>query len=229
MLFGALQSANLPLDSNSYTQTIAMPVVHATAAYTATDESHVPPVELIDRWEPYIKEASARFSIPEKWIRTIIRIESGGRNTQLGRPIVSNAGAMGVMQLEGGTYKEISARNGLGSDPYNVRDNILAGTAYLRELYNRFGYPQLFEAYNAGPGVCEKHIMHGVSLPAETTNYVREAVMETGSPAAAQKALGEALDPGTKTKLAAASQVHVAAKHVQLVMQLTTPVRRRVA
>lgn len=207
MLFGALHSANLPLDSNSYTRTIA----NATDAYAATDESHVPPAELIssrvpsakvmspaelissrvptakvmppaeliNRWEPYIKEASARFSIPEKWIRTVIRIESGGRTTCFGRPIVSNAGAMGVMQLEGGTYKEISARNGLGSDPYDVHDNILAGTAYLRELYNRFGYPQLFEAYNAGPGVFEKHIMHGISLPAETENYVREAVMDT--------------------------------------------------
>lgn len=195
VLFGTLQSANLPLDSNSYTRTIAMPVVHSTAPHMATDESHVPPAalissrvpsakvmppaELINRWEPYIKEASARYSIPEKWIRTVIRIESGGRTTWSGRPITSNAGAMGVMQLEGGTYKEISARNGLGSNPYNVRDNILAGTAYLRELYKRFGYPQLFEAYNAGPGVCEKHIKNGVSLPAETANYVREAVMDT--------------------------------------------------
>ena len=45
----------------------------------------------------------------------------------------------------------MSEQHDLGPDPYNVRDNILAGTAYLRELYTRFGYPRLFAAYNAGP------------------------------------------------------------------------------
>lgn len=215
MLFAVLQSANLSLIPNSYTQAVArapffrglvyLPQFHflplfQNPAPDATDESHVPPAELINRWEPYIKEASARFSIPEKWIRTIISIESGGHTMLFGRPITSGAGAMGVMQLEPGTYNEISARNGLGSNPYDVHDNILAGTAYLRELYNHYGYPRLFEAYNAGPGVLEAHIIRGIRLPAETVNYVRMAVMGTASPAAAKKAVAEATYVKAKTK-----------------------------
>jgi hypothetical protein len=263
-LFAILQSASLPLVSNSYTRAIAkapffrglvyLPHFHFLPLFRginpdATDESHVPPAELINRWNPYIKEASARYSIPEKWIRTIISIESGGHTMLFGRPITSSAGAMGVMQLEPDTYNQMSARNGLGSNPYDVRDNILAGTAYLRELYNRYGYPRLFEAYNAGPGVLENHIMRGIRLPAETVNYVRMAVMGTGSPAAARRAVAEALDLRTKAKpavklaaakpaaahaaklalvkpagghavkLAAAHQFHVTARPVHLAMR----------
>jgi soluble lytic murein transglycosylase-like protein len=76
------------------------------------------------------------------------------------------------MQLMRGTYKSISQRDGLGSDPQNVHDNILAGTAYLRDLYNRFGYPGVFAAYNAGPGT----VMHHRNLPVETQNYVKMAM-----------------------------------------------------
>jgi soluble lytic murein transglycosylase-like protein len=43
-------------------------------------------------------------------------------------------------------------RLGLGTNPHDPRDNILAGTLYLRLMYDRFGYPGLFGAYNAGPG-----------------------------------------------------------------------------
>lgn len=258
MLFAVLQSASLPLVSNSYTKAIAKAPLFRGLVYlpqfrflplfqgnpdAATDESKVPPADLINRWDPYIKEASQRFSIPEKWIRTIISIESGGHTTWFGKPITSNAGAMGVMQLEPDTYKEISARHGLGANPYNVRDNILAGTAYLSELYNKYGYPRLFAAYNAGPGVLEQHIARGIRLPAETVNYIRKAVLGTGSPAQAKKAVAEAMyqKPKAKpaavkmaaanhavklaaakpvarhaTRLAAAHQVHVAAKPVHL-------------
>jgi soluble lytic murein transglycosylase-like protein len=145
----------------------------------ADDELQMSPQALMDRWEPFITEASERFSIPENWIRTIIRIESGGRTTLFGKPITSAAGAMGVMQLMAQTYDEMRARNGLGADPYNVRDNILAGTAYLHDLYTRYGYPHLFAAYNAGPGRLEQALKHRSALPAETRAYVRYAVIGT--------------------------------------------------
>jgi soluble lytic murein transglycosylase-like protein len=41
---------------------------------------------------------------------------------------------------------------GLGADPNDPCDNILAGTFYLRLMYEWFGYPGLFAAYNAGLG-----------------------------------------------------------------------------
>jgi soluble lytic murein transglycosylase-like protein len=104
-----------------------------------------------------------------------MRIESGGRTILFGRPITSGAGAMGLMQLMGDTYNEMRARNSLGADPYNARDNIMAGAAYLHELYTKYGYPRLFAAYNAGPGRLEEHLHSGHALPAETRTYVRLA------------------------------------------------------
>jgi soluble lytic murein transglycosylase-like protein len=133
------------------------------------------PKALMDRWQPYISEASKRFAVPENWIRAVIRVETGGRTVLFGKPITSDAGAMGLMQLMRDTYNEMRKRNGLGADPYNARDNILAGTAYLRDLYRKYGYPHLFAAYNAGPGRLEDHLHKGQALPAETQAYVRLA------------------------------------------------------
>ncbi len=136
------------------------------------DEDQTAVAQRINRWQPYIAEASVRYALPANWIRAIINIESSGRTTKDGHPITSGAGAVGVMQLMRGTYKAISQRDGLGSDPQNVHDNILAGTAYLRDLYNKFGYPGLFAAYNAGPSA----LIHHRRLPVETQNYVKMAM-----------------------------------------------------
>lgn len=89
-----------------------------------------------------------------------------------GRPITSGAGAMGLMQLMPGTWAEMRAAYRLGFDPHDPRDNILAGTAYLRIMYDRFGYPGLFAAYNAGPARYARHLATGRRLPAETVAYV---------------------------------------------------------
>src|SRR5689334_1260673 len=220
LLFIVLQTASLPIfpatnsPSNGVTRNPLfrglihipefrwVPLFPGALPDAAVDESHMPQDQLIDRWEPFIKEASARYSIPEKWIRTIIRIESGGRTMLLGRPITSGAGAMGVMQLMRDTYSEMSANNGLGSNPYDVHDNILAGTAYLRELYNRYGYPRLFAAYNAGPAIVEAH-MHGkAKLPAETRNYIRLALAGTASAERATKLMAQSSESNPKAKTA---------------------------
>lgn len=131
-----------------------------------------PAAASVDRWSGFIAEASARFGIPEAWIRRVMAAESGGRTTLNGRPIESRAGAMGLMQLMPGTWRAMRASLGLGSDPHHPRDNILAGTAYLRMMYDRFGYPGLFAAYNAGPGAYSAHLAGQRRLPAETVAYV---------------------------------------------------------
>lgn len=126
----------------------------------------------VERWRPHIDEASARFGVPAEWIERVMQAESGGRTTLGGRPIVSHAGAMGLMQLMPGTWAAMRARLGLGSDPHAPRDNILAGTLYLRLMYDRFGYPGLFGAYNAGPGRYAAYLAGERSLPGETRAYV---------------------------------------------------------
>lgn len=122
----------------------------------------------LDRWQPFIAKASARFAVPALWIRAVIQAESAGRTMLDGRPITSSAGAMGLMQVMPDTYDEMRRRHGLGGDPHDPRDNILAGTAYLRALYERFGFPGLFAAYNAGPRRYQEHLTDGRPLPRET-------------------------------------------------------------
>ena len=129
--------------------------------------------QLMDRWVPLIKEASRRFGVAESWIRAVMHMESGGR-THLDdkRPITSDAGAMGIMQIMPATYQEMRLQHGLGANPYDPHDNVLAGTAYLRWLYGKYGYPKLFAAYNAGPGTLEAQFAGARRLPDETRAYV---------------------------------------------------------
>lgn len=126
----------------------------------------------VERWNAQIEAASSRFGIPADWIERVMRAESDGRTRLDGRPIVSRAGAIGLMQLMPGTWNEMRTLLGLGRNPHDPRDNILAGSAYLRAMYDRFGYPGLFAAYNAGPTRYARHLSNGRRLPAETTSYV---------------------------------------------------------
>jgi soluble lytic murein transglycosylase-like protein len=128
--------------------------------------------ESVGRWAAEIAEASARFGIPADWIRRVMRVESGGRMVLGGAPIVSRAGAMGLMQLMPGTWRDMRARLGLGADPQDPGDNIVAGAAYLRLMYDRFGYPGLFAAYNAGPARYAASLSGTRPLPRETRAYV---------------------------------------------------------
>ncbi|WP_431284297.1 transglycosylase SLT domain-containing protein [Humitalea sp. 24SJ18S-53] len=96
-----------------------------------------------------------------------MRQESGGRVSA-----TSPVGAMGLMQVMPGTYAELRSRHGLGSDPYHPWDSIMAGTAYLRQMYDLYGNPAFLAAYNAGPRRLEDYLWSGRGLPAETRNYV---------------------------------------------------------
>lgn len=116
---------------------------------------------------PHVREASLRFGMPEHWIYALIRVESAGRVRA-----VSPAGAMGLMQLMPGTWAQQRALAGLGTDPFDPRDNILAGTSYLREMFDRYGFAGFLAAYNAGPGRYEQWRAGKRALPPETRRYV---------------------------------------------------------
>lgn len=132
------------------------------------------------RWASHIEEASARCGVPISWIERVIQVESGGRTKLNGRPIRSHAGAMGLMQLMPETWRAMQRAHELGIDPDDPHDNIIAGTCYLRLMYDRFGYPGLFAAYNAGPARYAAHLAVGRSLPKETTAYLA-AVSDTAT------------------------------------------------
>jgi len=114
-----------------------------------------------------IKEASRRFAVPARWIAEIMRVESHGR-----AEVVSPKGAIGLMQVMPSTYTSLAARYGLGADPWNPRDNVLAGAAYLREMYDRYGATGMLAAYNAGPGRWEDYLSRARPLPNETVRYI---------------------------------------------------------
>lgn len=134
------------------------------------------------RWRPYIAEASLRFGVPQRWIERVMRIESGGMTALNGRPIRSRVGAIGLMQLMPSTWAAMRAWLHLGESPDDPHDNIIAGTAYLRLMYDRFGYPGLFAAYNAGPARYANHLRTGRPLPGETIAYLGQVAGSQDTP-----------------------------------------------
>lgn len=121
-----------------------------------------------DPYAAHIAEAAARFAIPEHWLRTVMRIESAGNPRA-----ISSAGAQGLMQIMPETWADLRRQHRLGVDPFDPRDNILAGAAYLREMLNRYGNTgAMLAAYNAGPARYDDYLATGRTLPAETRTYV---------------------------------------------------------
>ena len=133
------------------------------------------PVAAADPVAGAVAEASRRFGVPEHWIRAVMRVESAGD-----RNAVSRAGAIGLMQVMPATYAQLRRQYGLGADPFDIRDNIFAGAAYLRQMYDRYGAPGFLAAYNAGPGRLESHSAGRRALPSETVNYLARLAPELG-------------------------------------------------
>jgi len=114
-----------------------------------------------------IAQASDMYMIPQSWIRAVIAVESGGNAGALSR-----SGAIGLMQLMPGTWAVLRERLHLGRDPYDSHDNVMAGTALLRELYDRFGPGGFLAAYNASPERYLAYLTEGKPLTDETRAYL---------------------------------------------------------
>jgi hypothetical protein len=147
--------------------------IRETARYVAhAKQNYTPPGPPEDPWGPYIRQASARFDMPDSWIRSLMRVESGGKEYINGDLITSGAGAMGLMQVMPETYDELRDRYNLGDDPFDPHDNITAGVAYMREMYEIYGSPGFLAAYNAGPARLDDYLANVRPLPDETRRYV---------------------------------------------------------
>jgi soluble lytic murein transglycosylase-like protein len=189
-------------------------VAHAERALSATYRANSLPV---DPFATFITEASKRFAVPEHWIRSVMRVESAGEARAR-----SAKGAMGLMQIMPQTWSELRARYDLGADPYDPRDNILAGAAYIRELYQRFGTPGFLAAYNAGPGRYGHHLATDRPLPDETQEYVAKLAPSVdgkqpgGKITAALKSSNLAGSPLFVVRVASNSIVHRPSPDVRL-------------
>jgi len=151
----------------SYVQAMAQTLLLASSA------GILPPTESVDS---LVDEASRRFSIPALWIRSVMQVESGGNAQAL-----SPKGAIGLMQIMPETYTALRQAYGLGADPYQPRDNIMAGAAYLRQMLDLYGTSGFLAAYNSGPARYDEHLATGDPLPEETQIYLsRLAPMLSG-------------------------------------------------
>jgi hypothetical protein len=131
------------------------------AAYRASARRSYPvPGPPEDPGGPYIREAAARHAVPERWIREVMRQESGGRSDA-----TSPVGAMGLMQVMPGTYDALRRRHGWATTPTSRATTSWPGAAYLREMHDRFGAPAFLAAYNAGPERVDAVLAGATVLP----------------------------------------------------------------
>jgi hypothetical protein len=145
----------------------------------------------------FVAQAAQKFGMPASWIRAVIAAESGGD-----RFAVSPKGAAGLMQIMPQTWSTLRLRYALGADPFDARDNIMAGAGYLRELYDRYGSPGFLAAYNAGPKRWDDHVVSGAPLPDETRTYLTHlAPVVTGLAADDATLLGSVAQAWTQAGL----------------------------
>ena len=144
------------------------PAMQGAEAFTrpanATERSSDP--ARYRRYDAFIREASQLYQLPESFVRAVVRVES-----DFNPNVVSNAGAMGLMQLMPQTARSMGVR-----DPFDPRQNILGGTRYLRVLANSFNGDLVLTvaAYNAGGGAVTRY--RGVPPYAETRRYVQRVL-----------------------------------------------------
>lgn len=114
--------------------------------------------------EPLIQEAARSHNLPPSLIKAVIRVESNFYPTA-----TSPKGAQGLMQLMPETADHLRVAN-----PYDIRENVWAGTRYLYMLLEKFNnrLHLALAAYNAGPQRVEKY--QGVPPIKETQDFVRD-------------------------------------------------------
>jgi hypothetical protein len=147
-------------------------VVHI---FTHTSDGGLPdrnsPVNFLRRVSPAVQsciiEAAELYQLPIPLVLALIRQESN-----FAHQAVSPKGAMGLMQLMPGTAASLGVR-----DPFDPRENILAGCRYFRQLLNYFqgNVPLALAGYNAG---YNRVISAGCQVPAikETQEFVTQVM-----------------------------------------------------
>lgn len=111
-----------------------------------------------------VRKLAPKYRLDPDLVMAVIAVESAFQANA-----ISSANAQGLMQLIPATASRFGVR-----DPFNPRDNIQGGMAYLRWLLNKFkgNVTFAFAAYNAGEGAVQRY--KGIPPYKETQNYVRK-------------------------------------------------------
>jgi len=114
-------------------------------------------------YDDLIREHAAHYDVNPGLVRAVVQVESNFNASAR-----SPKGAMGLMQLMPATAQQFGVAN-----PFDPSENIRGGTAYLRQLLDRYDNDKrlALAAYNAGPGAVDKY---GETVPPyrETREYV---------------------------------------------------------
>ncbi len=167
-----------------------MPAAQITG-FEADDAPRPSPVPLnIAPAAPSAKElvtaAALRNGLPPEFVHSVVSAESAYRANAL-----SKKGAIGLMQLMPATA------SAYGADPADPRQNVEAGTRYLRDLLLKYRHSdhqvsRALAAYNAGPGAVDRH--HGVPPYRETLAYVGRVLRKYEKQTAPAKTAKPAVD-----------------------------------
>ncbi len=162
---GVVHFANKPKADGRYSLYLKTPARKARPGVVAVPPSDTS-VERFSRYNEWIHQAAVLYQLPEELIRAVILIESN-----YDPRAVSHSGAQGLMQLMPETGLRMQMR-----DAFDPRENIFAGTRYLRILANMFnGDLELTIAgYNAGEGAVVRFA--GIPPYEETQMYVVKVV-----------------------------------------------------
>ena len=89
--------------------------------------------------------------------------------------VISDKDTLGLMQVMPATYAEVRARHRLGADMFYPRDNILAGTANMRDMRDRFGWLGFLAVYHTGPARYDDYPTSGRPLPEKSRRSGRRS------------------------------------------------------
>lgn len=145
------------------------PAPYLRDASTGAPQPPTPPVPAGNQYLPMVKAAAAEFGLPWQLIASQVQAESSYNPNA-----VSNAGAQGLMQLMPATWAEWSAKVGGGNNPFDPRQNLRVGTAYLNWLLDQTDgklYRALI-AYGWGIG----NLGSGQTPPAQWVDYANKII-----------------------------------------------------
>ena len=142
-------------------------------------------------YEEIIVKYSEKYQVDENLVFAIIKTESN-----FDKDVISNKGAVGLMQLMTNTAKEVALKNNIELDVNNIEQDLLTpeknieiGTKYIGMMIQKYGNIQVaLAAYNAGTGTVDNWIEKGIikadgsdieNIPFKETNmYVRKILRD---------------------------------------------------